>query len=127
MASSMGRRVKGRLAGLEAALVYPHGCRHAPCRSLPWVRAPPRRSCCSSSPTASPRTLTCDDERQLIEDSRARPCSELDQHGIYPYCINLDAKADDYVRDIFGKQYSVIDRVERLPERLPQLFLALTG
>ena len=52
---------------------------------------------------------------------------EIKQQGIYPYCINLDAGADDYVRDIFGKQYSVIDRVERLPERLPQLFLALTG
>ena len=28
--------------------------------------------------------------------------------------------------DIFGKQYTVIDNIQRLPERLPQLFIALT-
>lgn len=50
----------------------------------------------------------------------------LIQDGIYTYCVNLDPHADDYVADIFGKQYSVIDRVERLPEKLPQLFMALT-
>jgi nitric oxide reductase activation protein len=51
---------------------------------------------------------------------------EPDQAGIYTYCINLDPYADDYVQDIFGKQYSVIDNIERLPEKLPQLFMSLT-
>ncbi len=51
---------------------------------------------------------------------------ELDRQGIYTYCINLDARADEYVRDIFGNRFTVIDRIERLPERLPQLFMALT-
>jgi len=46
--------------------------------------------------------------------------------SIYAYCINLDRKADEYVADIFGKQYTIIDRVEQLPERLPQLFISLT-
>ena len=30
------------------------------------------------------------------------------------------------VQDIFGNQYTVIDNIERLPEKLPQLFMALT-
>jgi nitric oxide reductase activation protein len=51
---------------------------------------------------------------------------ELNQQGIFTYCINLDPKADEYVSDIFGKNYTVIDNVARLPERLPQLFMALT-
>ena len=51
---------------------------------------------------------------------------ELDQQGIYTYCINLDPKADAYVADIFGKRYTVIDNIQRLPERLPQLFMVLT-
>jgi nitric oxide reductase activation protein len=46
--------------------------------------------------------------------------------GIFSYCINLDRKADDYVGDIFGRRYTVIDDIERLPERLPELFMALT-
>jgi len=51
---------------------------------------------------------------------------ELDQDGIYTYCINLDPHADEYVQDIFGNQFTVIDKVERLPEKLPEVFLALT-
>jgi len=47
---------------------------------------------------------------------------EAEKEGIYTYCINLDSHADDYVG-----QYLVIDRVERLPEQLPKLFLSLTG
>jgi len=51
---------------------------------------------------------------------------ELDRKGIFTYCINLDPKADEYVQDIFGSQYGVIDRMERLPEKLPKLFISLT-
>ena len=72
-----------------------------------------------------PHDIDVDDERLLIEDTH-RAVQELDQQGIYTYCINLDAHADQYVRDCFGNRFTVIDRVERLPERLPQLFMALT-
>jgi nitric oxide reductase activation protein len=51
---------------------------------------------------------------------------ELDARGIFTYCINLDAAADAYVSDIFGRQYTVIDNITRLPEQLPRLFMALT-
>ena len=51
---------------------------------------------------------------------------QLDRRGIYTYRINLDPRADGYVQDIVGKQYTVVDRAERLPEKLPQLFLSLT-
>lgn len=72
-----------------------------------------------------PSDIDVSDPRMLLEDSH-KAVQELDQDGIYTYCINLDARADEYVADIFGKQYTVIDRVERLPEQLPRLFLSLT-
>jgi nitric oxide reductase activation protein len=72
-----------------------------------------------------PSDVDAHGERLLIEDAR-QAAKELDQQGIFPYCISLDPKADEYVADIFGRQYTVIDHVERLPERLPQLFMALT-
>ncbi len=72
-----------------------------------------------------PSDVDAQDERLLIEDAR-QTVKELDQQGIFTYCISLDAKADDYVGDIFGRQFTVIDRIERLPERLPQVFMALT-
>lgn len=65
------------------------------------------------------------DPQLLIQDAR-QAVNELDRDGIYTYCVNLDAKADDYVADIFGNHYTVIDNVAHLPERLPQLFMALT-
>jgi hypothetical protein len=65
-----------------------------------------------------PSDVDAHDERLLIEDAR-QAVKELDQQGIFTYCISLDPKADEYVGDIFGRQYTVIDHVERLPERLP--------
>ncbi len=72
-----------------------------------------------------PADVDVHDERLLIEDAR-RAVKELDQKGIFTFCINLDPKADEYVSDIFGHRYMVVDNIQRLPEKLPQLFMALT-
>ncbi len=72
-----------------------------------------------------PSDVDAHDERLLIEDAR-QAVKELDRENIFTYCISLDPRADEYVGDIFGRQFTVIDHIERLPERLPQLFMALT-
>ncbi|MDD5366378.1 MAG: VWA domain-containing protein [Gallionellaceae bacterium] len=72
-----------------------------------------------------PSDVDVQDEQLLIEDTR-QAVKELDQKGIFTYCISLDPKADEYVSTIFGRQYTVIDNIQRLPERLPELFMALT-
>lgn len=72
-----------------------------------------------------PSDVDAPNERLLIED--ARQCvKELDQQGIFSYCINLDHQADAYVGRIFGHHYTVIDQVQKLPEKLPSLFMSLT-
>lgn len=72
-----------------------------------------------------PHDIDEQDPRQLIEDAH-KAVQELDRKGIFTFCVNLDPKADEYVQDIFGRHYTVIDRVERLPQKLPELFLSLT-
>lgn len=72
-----------------------------------------------------PADIDVHDGQLLIQDAR-QAVNELDRDGIYSYCINLDPKADEYVADIFGRQYTIIDHVDRLPERLPELFISLT-
>lgn len=72
-----------------------------------------------------PSDIDAEDDRILIEDSR-QAVKELDQDNIYTYCISLDPRADEYVSDIFGKQYSVIDNIQSLPQKLPELFMTLT-
>jgi len=72
-----------------------------------------------------PADIDSKDGRILIEDAK-QAVHELDRQGIYSYCINLDAKADEYVSTIFGKQYTIVDNVAQLPEKLPELFISLT-
>jgi hypothetical protein len=72
-----------------------------------------------------PSDIDVSDERALGEDTR-QAVRELGQKGVFPYCISLDPRADEYVADIFGRSYTVIDNVQRLPEKLPELFMALT-
>jgi nitric oxide reductase NorD protein len=72
-----------------------------------------------------PSDVDVSDERALSEDAR-QAVRELGQEGVFPYCISLDPRADEYVSDIFGRSYTVIDNVQRLPEKLPELFMALT-
>jgi len=72
-----------------------------------------------------PADIDVHDDKLLIKDAH-KAKTELDMDGIYTHCISLDPNADEYVSDIFDNHYTVIDNVNRLPEKLPQLFLSLT-
>ena len=69
------------------------------------------------------------DERdpQYLRHDTKKTVEELAQKGIMSYCLTLDPDADDYVKRIFGmNHYTIVDHVERLPEKLPVLFASLT-
>ena len=121
---SWGDTVKSRLAAMDSGYSTRMGAamRHA-AHTLSTRQADKKLMLILTD--GEPADIDSKDPRLLIEDAR-KAVQELDQQGIYSYCINLDPKADEYVSDIFGKQYTVIDNVQRLPERLPQLFMALT-
>jgi nitric oxide reductase NorD protein len=121
---SWNNDVKGRLAAMEAGYSTRMGAalRHG-AHYLGTRQADKKLMLVLTD--GEPSDIDVDDERLLIEDSH-KAVQELDQQGIYTYCINLDPQADEYVQDIFGQRYTVIDRVERLPEKLPQLFMSLT-
>jgi nitric oxide reductase NorD protein len=44
-----------------------------------------------------------------------------------PYCITIDKKAKAYIPHLYGAyNYTIIDDVSLLPERLSKLYLRLT-
>ena len=116
--------VKGRIAALDAGYSTRMGAavRHA-AHYLENQKADKKLLLILTD--GEPADVDTPDPHTLIEDAR-QAVKELDTMGIYTHCINLDAHADDYVRQIFGPRFTVIDNIQRLPERLPQLFLALT-
>jgi nitric oxide reductase activation protein len=116
--------VKGRLAAMKAGFSTRMGAamRHA-AHYLEARQADKKLLLILTD--GEPHDIDEQDPRQLIEDAH-KAVQELDRQGIFTFCVNLDPRADEYVADIFGRQYTVIDRVEKLPQKLPELFLSLT-
>jgi hypothetical protein len=64
---------------------------------------------------------------QYLRFDTKRAVEELLREGITTYALSLDPHADQYVSRIFGaKNFTVLDHVERLPEKLPMLYMGLT-
>ncbi len=117
--------VKSRLSAMEAGYSTRMGApiRHA----AHYLEAQPAdKKLLLILTDGEPSDIDVDDDQLLIEDTR-KAVEELTSKNIYTHCISLDKKADDYIGDIFGQNgYTVIDNIEKLPEKLPQLFMSLT-
>ena len=65
------------------------------------------------------------DPRYLHEDTRMAVKEAVDA-GIHPFCITLDPAGGEYLPTIFGPgHYLIIDHVDDLPARLPEIYLRL--
>ena len=118
--------VKGRLAAMDAGFSTRMGgaIRHAS-HYLEAQKADKKLMLILTD--GEPADIDVDDEKYLISDTK-KAVDEISSKGMFSYCISLDKKADEYIQDIFGPGgYSVIDHVEKLPEKLPLLFTALTS
>ena len=73
-----------------------------------------------------PSDIDVEDKNYLVEDAR-KVVKSASQLGIDTFCVGLDAGGDNYLHKIFGrKNVAVIDTLNRLPEKLPMLYLRLT-
>lgn len=65
-------------------------------------------------------------DRYAQEDTRVA-LVEARQAGIHPFCITVDPQGGDYLARMYGEGgYTVISRVEALPQRLPLIYRRLT-
>ncbi|RRQ21713.1 nitric oxide reductase activation protein NorD [Thiohalobacter thiocyanaticus] len=118
--------VKSRLAGMQGGLSTRMGAamRHA---GQHLLKQPERRKLLLLVTDGEPADIDERDPQYLRHDTK-KAVEELYSKGVMSYCLTLDAGADDYVKRIFGaNNYTIIDQVERLPEKLPVLFATLTS
>ncbi|HSH30549.1 MAG TPA: VWA domain-containing protein [Thiohalobacter sp.] len=118
--------VKSRLAGMQGGLSTRMGAamRHA---AQHLLRQPERRKLLLLVTDGEPADIDERDPQYLRHDTR-KAVEELYARGVMSYCLTLDTNADSYVKRIFGaNNYTIIDQVERLPEKLPVLFATLTS
>lgn len=74
-----------------------------------------------------PSDIDVTDTHYLVEDAR-HVVHLLAIEGIDVFCVGLDSGGDSYLSRIFGRRNVVqIDRLERLPEKLPMLYFRLTA
>jgi len=116
---------KSRLAGMKGGLSTRMGAamRHA---AQHLLKQPERRKLLLLVTDGEPSDIDERDPQHLRHDTR-KAVDELWSKGVMTYCLTLDANADNYVKRIFGENnYTIIDHVDRLPEKLPTLFASLT-
>lgn len=117
---------KARLDGMKGGLSTRMGAamRHAGHHLL---KQPERRKLLLLVTDGAPADIDERDPQHLRHDTR-KAVEELWSKGVMSYCLTLDPQADSYVKRIFGtNNYTVVDHVDRLPEKLPALFASLTS
>jgi hypothetical protein len=117
---------KSRLAGMKGGLSTRMGAalRHAGHHLL---KQPERRKLILLVTDGEPADIDERDPQHLRHDTK-KAVEELYSTGVLTYCLTLDPNADAYVKRIFGENnYTIVDNVDRLPEKLPTLFASLTG
>ena len=116
---------KSRLAGMKGGLSTRMGAalRHA---GHLLMKQPERRKLILLVTDGEPADIDERDPQHLRHDTK-KAVEELYGTGVLTYCLTLDPNADAYVKRIFGENnYTIIDNVNRLPEKLPTLFASLT-
>ena len=65
------------------------------------------------------------DRRYLHEDTRMA-VKEAVAKGVHPFCITVDTMANQYLPQIFGRgHYMVLDHINSLPKKLPEIYFRL--
>ena len=117
---------RSALAGLEGGLSTRMGAaiRHA---GDDLRRRPAHRRLLLIITDGEPSDIDVTDPKYLVEDAR-KAVTVLAGAGVDTFCVGLDSGGGRYLARIFGRRNMIqIDRLERLPERLPLLYFRLTA
>ncbi|MGR2913077.1 hypothetical protein [Acidithiobacillus ferrivorans] len=64
---------------------------------------------------------------QCLRFATNKTVEDINRKGIRTFCLLLDLYADEYVLMIFRQlNYLVLDHVDKMPGKLPQLYISMT-
>lgn len=121
-----GGAVRGRIAAIKPGYYTRMGAaiRHA---TNLLAAQPANRRLLLLLTDGKPNDLDKYEGRYGIEDTR-QAVAAARRLGLQPFCVTIDAKANDYLPHLFGSNgYVVIHRPSELPKRLPMLYAQLTA
>jgi nitric oxide reductase NorD protein len=119
-------QVRARLGGMRANLSTRLGAalRHA---GGTLAKRSARRKLLLAVTDGEPSDIDVHDPKYLVFDAKQATIRNR-QLGVTSFCVGLAANAEESVVQIFGAgNYSLLDRLESLPERLADIYLRLAA
>ncbi|MDA8225835.1 MAG: nitric oxide reductase activation protein NorD [Betaproteobacteria bacterium] len=118
-------QAKARLAGMSGQMSTRMGAAMRHAGSI-LKRQPSNKKLLLVITDGEPADNDVRDPQYLRADAK-KAVEALGRDGISTYCLSLDPRADQYVSRIFGaRNYMVVDHIQRLPEKLPVIYMGLT-
>jgi nitric oxide reductase activation protein len=117
--------VKAVVGGLSGRLATRMGTaiRHA---THEFDRVPSRRRLLLLLSDGRPEDYDDGGDRRYLHEDTRMAVKEAVNKGVHPFCITVDTLANEYLPQIFGKgHYLVLDHINSLPNKLPEIYLRL--
>jgi len=123
----LDNRIRGRMGAMSHRMENRDGAaiRHAT-RRLQQIDASTRLLILLSD--GKPLDCGCDHYvGAYAQSDTAMALREAMKRKVHPFCITVDPKGEEYLRDLYGEvRFAVIDSVDELPARLPAIYKKLT-
>lgn len=118
-------QIKGVIGGMSGRLATRMGAaiRHATAR---FSQVDSRRRLLLILSDGRPEDYDDGGDRRYLHEDTRMAVKEAVTRGVHPFCITVDTMANQYLPQIFGPgHYMVLDHINSLPNKLPEIYLRL--
>jgi hypothetical protein len=124
-AQPLSEDVRGQIGGMSGRLATRMGAaiRHA---TSCFERVESRRRLLLILSDGRPEDYDDGGDRRYLHEDTRMAVKEAVAKGVHPFCITVDTMANQYLPQIFGRgHYLVLDQINSLPNKLPEIYLRL--
>ncbi len=122
---NMSEEIRAQIGGMSGRLATRMGAaiRHATAR---FEGVESRRRLLLLLSDGRPEDYDDGGDRHYLHEDTRMAVKEAVAKGVHPFCITVDTMANQYLPQIFGPgHYMVLDHINSLPNKLPEIYLRL--